>query len=445
MSTGTGAFGGDSSGGGAMRPAAMVAVKEVDAATAELTGAEWWQLDDADALDAVVALETAERRIAAAKLALLSGIDARGSFNTTGAANTAAWLRTVTQTHPGRAGAQVKLAVALGRYRLLQEALTAGRLSAAQVEACVKALDALPSSVSADKRAEAEAFVVTEWASFDPGQIAKLGRHLLHVLDPDGPALLEEAEQEAKRSREFRLSECAGGFKVSGFLDTEGGAALLSALDPLAAPRTGADQPGGKDPRSASQRRGDAIVELARRALSAGDLPVQGSERPHVTVTMDLATLMNAAHAYGGQLDWGGPICAETARKICCDAKVIPVVFGGDSQPLDVGRETRTVPRHLRRALVARDRGCAFPGCDRLPGWADAHHVVHWSDGGPTELANLVLLCDHHHDVVHHTHWKVRIDRATGQPVFTDPWGTDHHADADQRRAIERLADPPAG
>ena len=116
-SGGTAGAAAGSSGGGAMRPPAMVAVKDVDVATAELTGAEWWQLDDADALNAVVALATAARRIDAARTRLLAGIDARGSFTTIGAASTAAWLRTTTQAHHGRANVEVKLANALCRFR----------------------------------------------------------------------------------------------------------------------------------------------------------------------------------------------------------------------------------------------------------------------------------------------------------------------------------------
>lgn len=91
------------------------------------------------------------------------------------------------------------------------------------------------------------------------------------------------------------------------------------------------------------------------------------------------------------------------------------MVLGSAGQPLDVGRETRTVPAGLRRALILRDRGCTFPGCDRPPGWTDAHHIVHWADDGTTALDNLVLLCRHHHRVTHHQPWTVEI-------------GTDGHA-----------------
>jgi hypothetical protein len=100
-------------------------------------------------------------------------------------------------------------------------------------------------------------------------------------------------------------------------------------------------------------------------------------------------------------LNYGQPISVAAARRMACEAKVIPVVLGGESEPLDVGRAIRTVPMGIRRALVARDRGCAFPGSDRPPGLCEAHHCQHWIDGGVTAVHNCCLLCPAHHQQVH--------------------------------------------
>jgi len=104
---------------------------------------------------------------------------------------------------------------------------------------------------------------------------------------------------------------------------------------------------------------------------------------------------------------WAGPITGEAARRIACDAGITRVITDGPSQPLDVGRRTRTIPPAIRTALVVRDRGCVFPGCDRPPPWTDAHHLVHWADGGPTNLDNLALLCRTHHRTVHERRWQL--------------------------------------
>jgi hypothetical protein len=94
-------------------------------------------------------------------------------------------------------------------------------------------------------------------------------------------------------------------------------------------------------------------------------------------------------------------------------------VLGSASQPLDIGRASRLIPASIRRALIARDGGCAFPGCDRPPGWCDAHHRIHWADGGDTAVCNLVLLCGHHHDSCHAGGWTINF--IDGRPWFIPP------------------------
>jgi hypothetical protein len=124
---------------------------------------------------------------------------------------------------------------------------------------------------------------------------------------------------------------------------------------------------------------------------------------------------------YVAELDPAGPIEAPTARRFACDASVTRIVFGSRSEPLDVGRRTPVVPPAIRRAVVARDRHCRYPGCDRPQGWCDAHHVRHWADGGPTSLDNLLLLCRRHHRL---THEGFSLALVGGQPVLRRPDGS---------------------
>jgi hypothetical protein len=118
-----------------------------------------------------------------------------------------------------------------------------------------------------------------------------------------------------------------------------------------------------------------------------------------------------------------GPISPQAARLLACDSIVHRIVLGPDSIPLDVGRAARIVPAPIRRALLVRDRGCAFPTCDRPASWCQAHHIKHWSDGGETSLDNCVLLCRFHHRLMHHTGWDVHAVPG-GRPYFTRPDGT---------------------
>lgn len=127
-----------------------------------------------------------------------------------------------------------------------------------------------------------------------------------------------------------------------------------------------------------------------------------------------------------GWADHTGTLSAHTVRRLACDATITPIITGPGDVPLHLGRTTRLAGRAQRRALAARDRGCAFPACDRPPAWTQAHHIVHWADGGPTDLDNLVLLCAAYHRAVHHDGWTAAMS-AAGIPVFRPPATIDPH------------------
>ena len=127
--------------------------------------------------------------------------------------------------------------------------------------------------------------------------------------------------------------------------------------------------------------------------------------RPHVSLIVRSETLTGAQPAPGRELGRAGVIPGETALRIACDASLTVVTIDGDDRLLSVDRATRTVPPSLRRALVARDRGCRFPGCDRPPEWTDGHHLRHRAHGGEMKASNLVLLCRRHHRLVHEGGW----------------------------------------
>jgi hypothetical protein len=135
-----------------------------------------------------------------------------------------------------------------------------------------------------------------------------------------------------------------------------------------------------------------------------------------VTISYDALTRSLTA----ATLDTGERITTATARRLACDAQLLPVVLGGSGQVLDTGRARRLATGPLRRAVIARDRGCAFPDCDRPPRWCDCHHLISWADGGRTDLDNLVLLCRRHHRLAHRRDWQVRLghDRL---PEFLPP------------------------
>jgi hypothetical protein len=154
------------------------------------------------------------------------------------------------------------------------------------------------------------------------------------------------------------------------------------------------------DDRTVPQRRADALGDICAFYLDHNDTLVTScGAKPHITVTVDYATLKGHTSLLP-EID-GKAITPETIRRITCDAGITPMVLGTDSEPLDVGRKTRTIPTAIRRALEQRDGGCVWNGCDAPASWCDAHHVIHWADGGDTSLGNLTLLCRKHHTATH--------------------------------------------
>lgn len=233
----------------------------------------------------------------------------------------------------------------------------------------------------------------------------------------------------------------------------EQAAVLEAAIGPLSAP-TPNDETGERDLRPAGQRRVEALAEVCRRSAShdaddtgGADGPAGSSAAVHVTMRLsDLEACTGAGEVLGSTAT-GALISPETLRRIACDAALIPHVLGSAGEDLDLGRVVRLFNRAQRRRLWRRDQGCTYPGCTAPAAWTRAHHVLHWADGGPSDIDNAALLCQHHHTVVHRRRlWaEVRLapdDR--GRHVLWDlnPGSYDLEL---ERRARERAEhDPPA-
>jgi Domain of unknown function (DUF222)/HNH endonuclease len=390
------------------------------------------------------------------QLATLDGRGAAGAEAGTSAPSTAGWLRAALRMSAGLAAQRVRTARALHRGPLAATAaaLAAGQVSYPHAAALADATSDLPPA----KVTQAEPVLVDAARRLDPGRLRRLAAHLRDLVDPDA------AEQRARARLDRRglwlAATVDGMVAVDGLLDPEAGEAVQAALMPLARP-TGPD-----DDRTAAQRRADALGELARQGLQAGRLPQAGGLRPQLTVTIELASLLTPGGGVGAVGGWGGTLPAETTRRLACDATItraiihrhpnpadpghpslgnhptsgggatdgdgvaaqlrdaialLPPPLGAPTELLDLGRATRVITPGLRRALAARDGGCAAQGCDRPPPWTDAHHLHHWLHGGPTSLDNLILLCRVHHLAVHEHHWQLHRDPVSGQVTLAPP------------------------
>jgi hypothetical protein len=312
----------------------------------------------------------------------------RRGFTEGNAVSSIGWLRLHCRMSGAAAADRVEIARRLPELPSADAAFLAGDI-------CYQNASTIAHTVAAvgtEAARSCEEVLVESARRFNPGHFRVVARHLRHCVD--ATAAQEEADLEHERRRLDVSPTLDGIVYIDGRLDAEDGAIVISALDSLSMPIPG-------DNRWASQRRADALVELARRQLDSGTLPQRGGQKPHVSLTVSIETLRRELGSPGGELSWTGPVSAESARRLACDAAVTEVVVDAQGMPLSVGRTRRTIPPAIRRALEIRDRGCCYPGCDRPPSWTDAHHLRHWVDGGETKLSNLGLLCRPHHTAVH--------------------------------------------
>ncbi|MUL75661.1 HNH endonuclease signature motif containing protein [Mycolicibacterium sp. CBMA 226] len=205
---------------------------------------------------------------------------------------------------------------------------------------------------------------------------------------------LPAAEDRSVNTLDHRVTS-DGRLQVRADLDAEVGAKLVAAVEELSAPRPEPD--GSPDTRSAARRRADALEAVLDIAARGGDIASAPRTQLLVTVPADTPDL--------AQLEFMGSISTATLERICCDMSVTTVIVDGEQVPLDMGREKRLFPAHLRKALYLRDQGCIK--CGAPPGRTHAHHIVHWTHHGETSLSNGCLLCPACHANIHHDGWDV--------------------------------------
>ena len=406
-----------------------VACRELDA----VTGSLWSARGTGELVAGVQELQRLKAKTAALEAELLAELDVRDTAKRElGWGSTADWFTHLAGT-TRRLGRQV---VAHARVLVTErsatlEALREGAVSTEQASVLVEAVERLP--LAEHVRRRGEAVLLEEAGRLNATDLHRAGRHLASVVDPDR----DEREAEKALDREDRAAHLGrlltvtedgcGGIRVRGRGSVVDGAVLRAALLPRTKPvpdvnpATCAEQP---DPRNHGARMWDALVQLAQHALDTDLPPASHGARPRVAVTIDAQTLGGEGNGVGvGVTDDGLEVPGSAIRRLACDCDLIRVLLDAVGCVLDVGRTQRLVTPGIWTALVARDHHCAFPGCTRPPVMCHAHHIRHWTHGGPTSLDNLVLLCGHHHRTIHNTPWQVRLahDR---RPEFLPPTKT---------------------
>lgn len=461
--------------------AVSTAVGYASAQLGSLGSEAWHSLNAVQGQAAYQELCRLESQVASLKLAAVRRLESLDAARQSGATSTGALLATVTDGDRPEHERLVRTAGHLVQAgaQATQDALGEAQLSLRQVEIIAQALNALPPGITAAQRQEAERTLVADAGRLRLPQLRRRGERLadeLTALGRDGDVdateddRLRRRELAARATSRFSMWDNhdgthAGQFRIP---DVEA-AALRAALQAMTAPRrrghlgTGAgdlaagavgsvpvDQEdsgcpaldgarsGPVTPGAASHRgllsksepafttgvgyaarNGSAFADLLLRLPTDG-LPQHGGTGALITVNIDLDALTGTVARAGAVTGSGVKMSAAAVRHLACRTGILPMVLGGDSLPLDLGREQRLFSRGQRLALAQRDQGCAFPGCDRPPGWCEAHHIAPWARGGPTSIRNAVLVCARHHHLIDELGYQLRV-RADGLVEFRHP------------------------
>lgn len=398
----------------------------------------------------VAGLQQLSDAVAAARATAVEVFDAHGDGQVLhGASSTASWLRGALGVTGAEAAERVRIARA-SRTLLADpiECLSRGDLTYDHVRAIERGTRQLP-----PEQQLAGTRILTDLARIAPvSDVRVAATHLQNVLDPDGS--LSDAQCQFERRHLTMAPLMDGMTSLTGLLDPESAALLNEALEPFLVPNDAHDE------RNAAQRRADGLVQIVQSACDHALLPISGGQRPHLNVLLDPRTaLPGLATAFGHdpvaapgqpgpepqQLPPGRLMGAPSApaflhpvsvARIACDAHLTAVILDSDGVVVNLGRTQRLFSQAQRRLLTVRDGGCRFPGCDRPPAHTDAHHVIPWHVGGPTDVPNAILLCRHHHRSVHEGGWQIVIgDAARG----TNGVIAFHHANG------QRLPSHPRG
>jgi hypothetical protein len=372
-------------------------------------------METTDKREALLALAEAAARLEALRLRVLA--NAADVAQDEGYRDAGQWL--AHRTRDDRAGArrELRLAKALDRrWTRVAEALADGRINPAQAEAIVRGLDDLPTCTPHDLLMRAEEHLVSEAGDFGPRELRLLARRVLDVLAPEiadeHERRLLEAEERETRKRTSLVSHRNGDGTTTIRIRVPDAVAtrLDTYLTAYTSPRRShlarqadasavAGKPGSNpDAPPYDVQLGQAFCSLLEH-LDPKRLPLHGGDATTVVVTVSLDSLQRELGT--ATLGDGSSLTPGAARRLACNAALVPAVLGGDSEPLDLGRTRRLFTPAQRRALRIRDKRCRAEGCDIPAEWTEAHHLQPWQAGGRTELANGILLCPFHHHLIH--------------------------------------------
>ena len=296
-----------------------------------------------------------------------------------------------------------------------------GDITTEQAKVIAESITKLPDWFGDEERGDAEKVMLDHAPDLTLDELKRLGNHVIEVLDPDGAdeligKQLEDQEKRAFESTQLHMSDDGEGVtRIKGQIPTVQAGMLRTALEAIASPRRqqlidpetyGGHGDAALGHPNHAQRLGWAFLELIEH-LPQDKLPQAGGLPAVVTIETTLESLRTELGKAG--LTCGGEISAGQARRLACNAHLIPIVMDGNSKILDIDQARRLHDRYQRHAIVKRDGGCCWKGCNKPPAWCEVHHPEPYAEGGPTTVNNGALFCFLHHHLLHDAGWYARM------------------------------------
>ncbi len=413
-----------------------------------LAGARACDLDamtPGELAEATSVVQAVLREAQALNLALLAAADRKNAHKATGAPSLTALVAQEAGVSRKEAAQQVRLATRLETAPVLRAAIAQPGMSASKARIVTGALDGLPADLSRADRDRVEADLTAAAQTMSAEQLRLKAHRAIEVIDRERADRLEnnrlERDEHAQQVQsEFWIAatpdENTGLVAFGGKTDPVSADMLRAVIDSKTSPRrralvaadnsvevvstsstTGnAAEPDENERLTPSQKAGEAFTEIIRH-LPRDCYGNHGGVAATLVVTVDETTLRGQTDR-AGVTEYGTRVSAQQLRRLACDAGILPAVMNGTSQVLDQGRTKRHHTAAQRIALAQRDHGCAYPGCDRPPGWTEAHHAIAWSHDGHTNIDTGVLLCAHHHRHVHNADIAIRFAAHDRMPEF---------------------------
>ncbi|HYP46538.1 MAG TPA: DUF222 domain-containing protein [Propionibacteriaceae bacterium] len=382
-------------------------------------------LDDASLVALMQHLERCRNRLSIVDHRLIAAGERGGLPSVLGQPSMRQVLVQLLRLSPGEASRRVTATEACGeRITALGEVLApvrpvlaaaqrAGLVSSEQVQIVASALAKVDRPGIDRGDVEAGERLLCDFAvTFGAKDLRQLAERTVDAMDPDGTLPDEQLSLDRRHLtvRQCRDGMYAGDFRMTG----AAGAKLISLLQPLSQPQIdNVPGPDGVlrrevDGRSYGQRAHDALEDMCDRLLRTGQLSGVSGTPATVIVTVKVEDLIDRV-GYGTTSD-GTLIPVPQLLKLASEAEIVPAVVDSAGAVLNLGRTRRIATTAQTHALIARDHGCSFPGCDRAPEWCERHHIVEWINGGPTDLDNLTLLCRFHHHNYASRGWRCQLN-----------------------------------